>query len=186
MSRPAKNPPMTAEQISKLAEPTDSRVYAGKGQTTEVNRQLVCEIVGNMAAQMEQTADESRRFPLSDLQSVERIAMQYVQTCATKGSLPSVSGLAAALGRSRTAVYKYADDHKAFADFLADFSDRCGEAAAEAAIVGAVAPVPAIFTLKARFGWRDVISIEPIQKKSTITEEAAVEIAEKYLALPED
>ena len=188
MSGRAKNPPMTAEQISILAEPTESRMYQGKGQTAEVNRQLVCAIVGDMAVEMEQAADESRRFPLSDLQSVERIARQYVVACANKGSLPSVSGLAAALGRTRTAVYKYANEHQAFADFLTDFSDRCGEAAAQAAIVGATQAVPTIFLLKSRFGFREAptqLEIGQLRNDLCGTEEAAV-IAEKYLELPSE
>ena len=191
MSGRAKNPPMTPEQIAALAEPTESRVYAGKGQTAEVNRQLICAVVADMAMEMKQAADESRRFPLSDLSSVERIAMLYVEACANKGSLPSVSGLAAALGRTRTALYKYADGHKIFADFLSDFSDRCGEVAAQAAIVGATQAIPTIFLLKSRFGFREApAQLEIGQLNGSVTgadtQEAAVEIATRYSALPQD
>lgn len=183
MSGKANRPPMTAAEIDELAE---SQGYGGRGQTAEVNRQLVSEIVGDMVEQMAQATDESRRFPLSDIDSVERVAREYVGACARKGRLPTVSGLAAALGRHRTTLYKYADEHKSFSDWLIEFSDRCGECASEAAMCGARAAIPTIFSLKARHGWRDVLAIEPIQQKNGITDESAAAIAAKYSALPND
>ena len=183
MSRQPDRPPMTPAEIDELAE---SQGYGGRGQTAEVNRQLVCEIVGDMVEQMIQTTDESRRFPLSDIDSVERVAREYVSACARKGRLPTVSGLAAALGRHRTTLYKYADEHKGFSDWLLDFSDRCGECASEAAMCGARAAIPTIFSLKARHGWKDIIAVEPIQPKNGITDEDAAALAAKYSMLPED
>lgn len=165
---------------------TESRIYQGRQQTAEANRALVGEIVSDMAAQMEAAADESRRFPLSDLESVDRIAREYVAACARVGALPTVAGAAAAMGRSRTAVYKYAETHHAFAEWLTEFSDLCGECAAAAAIHGATAAIPTIFVLKSRHNWRDVVAIEAVQNKPDLDCEDAAAIAEKYQNLPSD
>ena len=175
----------TDQEMLTAPDPTAaSKVYGGRAQTTEVNRATVAEIVAGMAQQMEQAADETRRFPLSDLETVDRVARRYVIACATAGVLPTVTGAAAAMGRTRTALYKYGNDHPAFSEWLTEFSDLCGEAAAQAAIHGATKEVSTIFTLKSRHGWRDVISIEPIQQNPGITEEDVQAISAKYLELP--
>lgn len=88
------------------------------------------------------------------------------------------------MGRTRTALYKYGNDHPAFSEWLTEFSDLCGEATAQAAIHGATKEVSTIFTLKSRHGWRDVISIEPIQQNPGITEEDVQAISAKYMELP--
>lgn len=193
MSRPPTNPPMTSEEMALAARANaENKMYRGREQTAEINRALVGEIVGNMAAQMEAAADEARRFPLSDLDRVNAVAMEYVTACASAGALPTVTGAAAAMGRSRTALYKYGQDHPAFGEWLTEFSDSCGEAAAAAAIHGATAAIPTIFTLKARHQWRDTVSIETMQERrdplkyEIDDEELRRKYADAFKDLPED
>ena len=198
MPRRSNNPPMTPSEMALEAKAqSESRIYQGRGQTVEANRAVVGEIVGNMAEQMKAAADQSRRFDLSDLEQVNATAREYVAACAAAGVLPTVTGAAAAMGRTRTALYKYAADHKAFSDWLTEFSDCCGECAASAAIHGAVQAIPTIFTLKARHNWRDNIVIEtaPANNRNNLlgydispeeAEHYAQMLAEKYAELPED
>lgn len=188
MSRPPANAPMTSEEMALAARANaENKMYRGREQTAEINRALVGEIVGNMAAQMEAAADEARRFPLSDMERVNQTAMEYVEACAAAGVLPTVTGAAAAMGRSRTALYKYGQDHPAFGEWLTEFSDSCGEAAAAAAIHGATAAIPTIFVLKSRHSWRDIISVEstPADKR-TIGYDLSEEELKRFAELPED
>lgn len=181
-------PPMTEAEMAIMAGGrAESKIYQGRQQTADVNRALVGEIVAGVAQQMEAAADESRRFPLSDLEAVERTARQYVESCAKTSTLPTVAGAAAAMGRTRTALYKYAETHNGFSEWLTNFSDLCGEAAAQAAIHGATNTIATIFTLKSRFNWRDTISIEAVQQnKNGITDMDAAAVATKYEQLPAD
>ena len=71
-----------------------------------------------------------------------------------------------------------------FSEWLDDFSDMCGEVMMSAALDKSVDTVSAIFTAKARHGWRDVITVEtPIQNPlgDTISAE---EIERRYSELP--
>ena len=97
------------------------------------------------------------KTPLRDLERVREVATEYLAECAQTGTMPTVRGCAARLGVTRYALYDYAKHHAGseFSAWLEDFSDACGEVMMAAAMQGSVSPVPAIFTAKARHGWRE-------------------------------
>ena len=142
---------IVALEIAKRA----TTKYKGRGQTLDANADEIGKIVSRAQKMLELATDEGRRFELSDLASVNRIAVQYLGACAAAQTMPSVTGMAAALGRTRDALYRYARTHKDFGQWLDAFSDTCGEALAAAALKGAVNNVMAIFVLKSRHGWEE-------------------------------
>ena len=185
MSRPTKTTPLDfATMKARAEEQAEARQYQGRNQTVEANRALVGEIVASMASNLAAAADETRRFDLSDLGRVSRVAIRYVQACAEAGTLPTVTGVAAALGRTRDALYKRGKTDRLFQEWLEAFSDQCGVAMAQAAINGAVAAVPAIFTLKSRHGWRDTYTIETPKETAQDTYEISTADLERFKALP--
>ena len=84
-------------------------------------------------------------------------------------------------------MYKFADAHEDFREWLENFSSMAGEAMGAAAIHGATAAIPSIFILKSRFGFKDVVSVEQVQPKSALGSTVDPDtIAARYTALPDD
>lgn len=181
---------MSEKNKAQGQEMADIGRYGGRSQTITENRAAVSVIVDDMFRQLERASDGSRRIDLNDIDLVDAEARRYTAECATESVLPTVTGLASWLGRSRDSLYKHSRDHGQFRDWLNMFSDLCGTATARAAMEGTVAAIPAIFTLKARHGWSEgAIEInvgrsDPLDR--TVDERAAAEIAAKYADLPDD
>ncbi len=160
---------------------SDSLVYAGREQTLATNTARTSQLVGKADDDMART-NAIEKISLSDLAKVKQAAETYLEECCRDGFLPTVRGMSARLGLSRNAVYDYQRNHPGseFSNFLDDFSDLCGELTMQAALEGSVNVVAAIFTAKARAGWRDTYTIEnvpPADPEPSLTPE---QIAEKY------
>ena len=171
----------------------DVQRYAGRSQTLSENAARVSTLVSMAASDMER-ATGGEKIPLNDLDRVRETSTAYLRECADNGVLPTVRGCAARLGCSRQALYdivKRRPDGE-FARWLEDFSDVCGELTMAAALEGTVAAVPAIFTAKARYSWREapaqleVGPINPLTGTSGEPGELADAIAAKYSELPSD
>ena len=119
-------------------------------------------IIARSADELRAAAQIDEVFPLSDLPQLKAATMRYVANCQESGTLPTMSGLARSLGRTRESLYRYSGRHpdSPTAEWLKLYSDFCGDALAEAALHGHVQPVFAIFVEKARYGWRDAVTIE--------------------------
>lgn len=129
-------------------------------------------------------ATEIDKVPLGDIERVREVAVDYMNECAESGIMPSVRGVAARLGVTRWAIYDYAHKHPggALARWLEDFSDCCGEVMMAAALNGTVSAVPAIFTAKARYSWREApVQIE-LQTNSAIGDAVDVDELKKRIA----
>ncbi len=132
--------------------------YAGRNQTLTANTEQNAQLIAQAAREMAMTNDASReKVPLRDLERVKRTASAYLDECAQTGTMPTVRGCAARLGVTRFALYDFERHHPGseFSAWLQDFSDMCGEVMMAAAMQGSVSPVPAIFTAKARYSWRE-------------------------------
>ena len=90
--------------------------------------------------------------------------------------------MAAKVGVSRNAFYSYSKDHpdSEFSKWLEDFSDLCGELTMAAALDGSVNVVGAIFVAKARYQWKDVISVQNTVSTPITQPLSPEEIMEKY------
>lgn len=189
MGRPTKGEPMDAGEmlIAASAERSRGSKMYSKSETLEANQQGIGRVVGAMAQTLEQANDASRQFDLSDSEKLNQASIAYVKACAAAGLLPSVSGLAGALGRSRTGLYEYGKVHADFQVWLENYSDLCAETAISAALNGSAQAVPAIFLAKARYQWRDSVTLEIGRPESPLGEVQDPDaIAAKYEMLPED
>ena len=156
--------------------------YEGRAQTLTTNTTRVGELVARAAVDMANARDteERVRISLTDVDQVRECAVGYLKECADSGILPTVRGVAGKLGVTRQALYEFSWNHPGsqFARWLEDFSDMCGELTMAAALDGSVNVVAAIFTTKARNGWKDNITIDipvndPLGKRQTMDAIAA-------------
>ena len=165
--------------------------YQGRGQTQLANADGIAALMATAADEYSQS-NGGEQIALTDINAVKRAAVEYMRDCAERGSLPTVRGIAARLGCTRQALYAQAKRHPggALALWLEDFSDACAEATMAAAMAGNVREVSAIFTAKSRYQWREAPAQLEIGQLTSVTgadtQEAAAEIAVKYLELPED
>ena len=163
--------------------------YAGREQTQLANADGVGALVARTALEYE-LAGGADKVPLNDIAAIRRTATEYLQSCADAGVLPTVRGVASRLGDSRAGLYDHAKKRPggAFDEWLQDFSDCCAEATMQAAMTGNVKEVSAIFTTKARFGWKELptqIELGPLNGNPSFSEDAEL-IAAKYAELPSD
>lgn len=187
MSGKAANTPQNEdEMICEANASRQTKVYAGRGETVAINDEKISALVSDMADGLQKVTDPESRIQLRDTEIVQRITIQYVRVCANTSTLPTMSGLAKALGCTRQALNKYIKEHPGTPteEWLTDFSDTCAEVMMQAALSGSVSPVPAIFIAKSRFNWRDAITIEntvPAPLSESLSPE---EIVEKYKDIP--
>ena len=194
MPRPPKNPPQTMEEMIQASEASKpAKVYGGRSETLAVNDNRISQLVAGAADGMQNLLDPQKRVPLADTKSIAEITIQYVRACAESASLPTMSGLAKAIGCTRAAIYYFIKEHPEHesAKWFEDFSDTAAEVMMQAALSGTVAPVPAIFIAKARYNWRDAITIEAVPAAPLGAEYSAEEIEKRIVEgvvfdLPED
>ena len=188
MARTPKALPQTMEEMTAAAAMTKrSKVYS-KEDTLVSNESRISDAVENLAEGLENIVHPQEKILLSDVDDVQRITVQYVKACARASSLPTMSGLAKALGHSRQALYDYRKrkPNSPTAEWLEEVSDSFGETMMNYALNGTVAAVPAIFVAKARYMWRDALTIE-VPKENPLGD--AIDpsiIEERYRCLPDD
>ena len=169
---------------------TAPEAYRGRGQTLAVNADTVSQLVGRAADDIAR-ANAAEKISPARLDRVKETAFRYLEECAESGTLPTVRGMAARLGLSRNTVYEYQRTHPdgEFAAWLEDFSDLCAEITMQAAAMGAVKEVSAIFISKARAGWREQptqLELMPIDNRRRYGQSLTTEeLAEKYSTLIE-
>lgn len=170
--------------------PAVPEAYRGRGQTLAVNTDTVSQIVGRAADEMAR-ANATEKVSLARLDRVKEVTARYMEECSESGTLPTVRGMAARLGLSRNAVYDYQRHHpdSPFSSWLEDFSDLCAEIMMQAAAMGAVKEVSAIFVSKARAGWREQptqLELMPFDNRRRFGSGLSTEeLAEKYSTLIE-
>ena len=115
-----------------------------------------------------------------DLQSTEEVqdrVSEFFRGCEISASIPlwvNICALALNLSRQYVARWMSSHPHHDTTKYLLMVKDAIGGTLAEAAIIGAVSPVPSIFALKAQAGWRDTGAEEDvveIEDEDTITAE---------------
>lgn len=163
--------------------------YQGRAQTMTENSNGISALVRRAADEYELAAGVEK-VPLTDIDAIRQAATDYLKDCADAGVLPTVRGVASRLGYSRQALYDHAKKRPggSLDMWLQDFSDACAEATMAAAMAGTIKEVSGIFTVKARYGWREQpaqIELGPLQANREYSEDAEL-IALKYAQLPAD
>ena len=181
---PTKNLPQTdAEMLQSASKSRQTRIY--KGIARDINTQTISMLTAQTAAELENLATPTERIALKDTDAVQSVSIRYVQACSDAGVLPTMSGLAKALGVTRSALYEHIRSHPNddTSRWLEEFSDTCGEAMMQAALYGAVSPVPAIFVAKARYGFRDTLTIETMPHADNTPQKPPAELLEYLSAI---
>ena len=184
VGRPPGNLPQTFNQMVESNEARkpkkgDRRAYI------EANKEQISALVGDLANRLEQS-EQRAKINLRDTERVKTISLEYIRSCQYTGTLPTLAGVSLALGCSEASLrtFKYNNPEHETAKWLSLLVKHFGEVLGQAALDGDVAPIPAIFTLKARYQWSD--QVEPETKDNSGTEELSPDaIAAKYEDIPD-
>lgn len=159
-----------------------SRVKSSPALTQEVREQTVSRIVLTKYDLLLKRPDRVK--DLNDFEAVEERATEYVHHCIDNGFVPDFQGLAAQLGVSRAALYKYLSKHKdtPTAQFLASLQAFFADCLITATNQGTINPVSMIFLLKnSGQGYVDRVELAPAEPDNPyqgVSEEA---LKQKYL-----
>lgn len=177
--------PQTLEQMMQSNEERKPK-RPTRREMLEANKDSVSALVGQLASQLEQNEIEQRKISLNDTERVKDISLLYIRSCQASGCVPNLAGVALALGISRRALeyFKTRNPDHETSKWFNLLKEQFGETLMQAALDGAVAPIPAIFMAKANYGWRD--DPEPEVQNNDGQEELSPDaIAAKWQDLPE-
>jgi hypothetical protein len=175
--------PSYDELVTDLQERKSPRIY--KQEAAQANDEMISRIVRHGAEELEQIAAGGEIVSLSDLKTVKAKTLLYLQACDEASTIPTMGGLARSLGVTSRALNKHRTTHpdSKTATWLELCHDAFADMMAESALRGTVQPVVAIFTLKARSGWRDTITIEPVRTDPIGESASTEELSDIYFAL---
>lgn len=183
--RPVKNLPMTMEQMLVSNEERKPK-KASRREVIEANKDTISALVGDLADRLEESEKYENRISLQDTEAVKDITLRYIRSCQISGVMPTMSGVALAIGIIPENMFRYMRLHKdsETTKWLQKCKTMFGDILGQASLDGAVAPIPAIFTLKANYGWRD--DPEPEVQNNDGQEDLSPDaIAAKWQDLPE-
>lgn len=98
---------MKGSEIIRQPEKDPQQRYSPQ-QTAAVRKAAVQDV---LLAQTDLLKKASTRTNLNDVEAVQRATEEYVAVCADVGIVPSMEGLAARLGLSRSFVYRFIREH---------------------------------------------------------------------------
>ena len=161
--RKPKNEPMTKNEMIEAGQQSKgTKIY--RAQSKEVTDKAIRESISNAIADVKRF-DGRQKIQLENTKAVKAIAESYLESCAVNACFPSMTGLAMALGHTRTNLYIYMqkkqDDETAI--FLTQFHDLLADILSENALKGNANNITAIFVLKALYGYKDTQTFELVQ-----------------------
>lgn len=134
--------------------------YGGSGQTQEIRKQTV----GNIVKAHRQMLSQGIKVILSDVDQVESAAEGYMAVCENTGILPSLEGFAGYCHVSRYWIYEYCIKHRGSpsADYIETLKTMWGAARIAASERGAASEATSIFVLKnSGLNMTDKVEISP-------------------------
>lgn len=179
-----RNLPQTTEQMLMTNEMSKPKKYSRR-EIIEANKDTISALVGNLADRLE-AAEMTERIDIRDTETLKDQTLRYIRSCQISGVMPTMTGLALAIGYAVETVSRFMAQHPEHdsAKWLKLVKQNFGDILGQSALDGAVAPIPAIFTLKANYGWRD--DPEPEVQNNDGQEELTPDaIAAKWKDLPE-
>lgn len=180
MSRKSTSLPQDDSSMAREIAESGSGHY--KTVSDAHRRRELAAISKSVGAALEESPDESR-ISLNDTEAVKAKAFAYVAACGKAGKLPTISGLAVALGHWRSSLYAHMDRNpfSATTEFLQKCRDTFADALVESALSNNVNPVVSIFVMKSIYGLREGIEIMAVPPDSPFGRPADVQaLGEKY------
>ena len=143
-----------ADMIEAEQKKRSSRIY--KAESLAVTDEAISNIVNKGLAQLN-LSDNMEKINLFDADMVKEVSKQYLKACADSATLPSMAGLARALGCSRCILYRWMKQRHdtETGQWLLICHDLFSDVLAETALRNNSNPVVSIFLLKALFGLQD-------------------------------
>ena len=157
-------------------ENRSGRLYSRTADSGEVVQTLVARLAAELA-------DMPKKIDLRDEDMIVRVAVTYVDACASAGVIPSKIGFCRSCGVSRQAVDYFLNHHgdEPSAERLRMIFDSFAEMLNNAALANACHPIVSIFLSKALYHYRDTVSIETEIKQDPLGERrSAAELLAKY------
>ena len=129
-----------------------SKVY--KGEVMQLTDDAIKTIVSRGLAEIE-VADR-QKIDLSDSDMVKAVSKTYIKACADTSTLPSIAGLARAMGVDRGTLYYWMKRRDTETGrWLLMCQDLFSDLLSDGALKNTVNPIVSIFLQKAQFGLRD-------------------------------
>ena len=145
---------MTQDEMIELGKQkrTESKIY--KGEAMQLTDEAISRIVNRGLAEIINA--DRQKIDFNDPEMVKAVSKAYIKACADTSTLPSIAGLARAMGCHRGALYHWMKrkdtETRRWLLMCQDlFSDLLSEGALKNNINGIVG----IFLMKAQFGMRE-------------------------------
>lgn len=182
MPRKPKGDIMTESEMIEYGKQkkTSSSVY--KGEVMELTDNAIKTIVTRGLAEIVNA--DKQKIDLNDPNMVKAVSKSYIKACADTATLPSVAGLARALGVTRSTLYfwmKRRDTETG--QWLLMCQDLFSDLLSDGALKNNVNPIVSIFLQKAQFGLRDNAIDIPQSQDDEYYEENSNEYKDKYRKL---
>lgn len=188
-TRKTRSEPQTYSDMVMSAEEkrTTSGLYGG-GDDTDLK---LSALVAASAEEIARVIDNGGKVNLADTAMVQKRGIAYLRACSEGSCLPSMSGFARSLGMSTRALndFKQRNPLHPTSEFLQLLHDSMADVLADAAIRNGsgINTIFAIFLEKARFSWRDNVTLEISQpQKDQLSYHVTPEQVARFSSLPED
>lgn len=152
-------PGMTySEMVTMETEKKGSRIY--KEEAGEYVDTQISDRVARIGGEFLKSAT-AEPVSLRDLPDIQKRTMAYLSACQEASSIPSLQGLARALGLSRQAVYDclQRESPAEAARWLGMFRDCCSDILQESSLRNDCNSIVAIFIQKSQYQWRESLEI---------------------------
>lgn len=180
-TKPTDKEVLTFEGMVAEQEKTkNTRVY--KAESLEASAKEIQKSVCVALDEMHRLST-GEKIHLEETETVKELTEQYLAACIKTSTLPKMSGLARALGYSRSGLYWFMNNKKNHptTEWLENFHDLCSDILTQNSLMGTVHPIVSIFLQKALYGLRDNITIETVPPENNgLQEMTHEELIRKY------
>ena len=186
--RDPKYPPQTEEQIIAVGKQKafGNKTYPSDEEERSANEEAIGRIVQFAFEGVQNVIANGGRIRLEDTEAIQAITYRYLDVCARSGMLPTMTGLAMAVGCTPAAMEDHRRRHpdSETSKWLRYMKDVFGEILAQSMLKGKTVAIPSIFALKAQYNWRDDPGDDLSERNGSDKVDPRT-IMEKYSDLPE-
>ena len=158
-----KRKPLDYEEMSLAVDgKKNSKIY--RAESGEYVDGEISRLVRLSTEELARVCDGVDAVSLDDTRTVKAKAVEYLRCCEEQSAIPTMTSFCHALGYSEEGMRLFKKNHPNHptTEFLLMFHERCSELLNQAALRNLTNYTYSIFAQKAKNGYRDVISIEPV------------------------